>query len=100
MSPFTLLSVIAVCFMIGCSEGKPKYPFLHQIRNARAVAGIESDVLCPRGMMFCPSGNTCCQLRNGQYGCCPKPNAVCCSDGMYCCPEGSTCDDVTGYCIE
>ncbi len=29
---------------------------------------------------FCPEETTCCELINGQYGCCPYPQASCCSD--------------------
>ncbi len=95
MSPYTLLSVVAVCFMIGCTECKPKYPtFLQPLplqRSARAVATMESIVVCPDGGTSCPSGNTCCLLLHGEYGCCPLTNGVCCSDGEHCCPEGYTC---------
>ena len=48
-------------------------------------------VECPDGQSECPSGNTCCKLSSGEYGCCPLPKAVCCSDGVHCCPNGYTC---------
>jgi len=51
---------------------------------------------CPAGT--CPSGDTCCQLSDGTYGCCPYPNADCCSDHAHCCPSGYTCDLSTGQC--
>ncbi|WAQ94948.1 GRN-like protein [Mya arenaria] len=47
----------------------------------------------------CPTGNTCCKLSSGQYGCCPIPNAVCCSDQVHCCPSGTTCDVKEGKCL-
>uniref|UniRef100_A0AC35TKQ0 CHK domain-containing protein n=1 Tax=Rhabditophanes sp. KR3021 TaxID=114890 RepID=A0AC35TKQ0_9BILA len=27
---------------------------------------------------YCPSGNTCCLRRDGEFGCCPRLNGVCC----------------------
>jgi hypothetical protein len=29
-----------------------------------------SNVVCPGGASECPSGQTCCSLGGGQYGCC------------------------------
>lgn len=45
----------------------------------------------------CPDGNTCCKLVQGDFGCCPGPNAVCCPNQRTCCPEGSKCTE-TGDC--
>ena len=50
-----------------------------------------ANVVCPDGQSECPSGNTCCKLSSGQYGCCPLPAATCCSDHLHCCPHGYTC---------
>lgn len=57
-----------------------------------------TDVTCPDGSSSCPTGQTCCKLSSGQYGCCPLPNADCCSDGVHCCPQGYTCDVSKGTC--
>ena len=46
---------------------------------------------CQDGTSECPSGNTCCKLSSGEYGCCPLPKAVCCSDGVHCYPNGYSC---------
>ena len=46
----------------------------------------------------CQTGQTCCKLATGDYGCCPIPKAVCCTDGKHCCPEGTTCDVSAGKC--
>ncbi|KAL8609416.1 hypothetical protein ACOMHN_019905 [Nucella lapillus] len=46
----------------------------------------------------CPSGQTCCKLASGQWGCCPLPQAVCCQDHVHCCPNGYTCDPSSGNC--
>ncbi|XP_062600141.1 progranulin-like isoform X9 [Saccostrea cucullata] len=55
-------------------------------------------VVCPDGQSECKTGQTCCKLSSGQYGCCPLPKAVCCSDGKHCCAEGTTCDVSSGKC--
>ena len=47
----------------------------------------------------CPFGNTCCEMPNYKYGCCPMHNAICCSDGVHCCPEGTHCDLKQGACF-
>jgi len=52
--------------------------------------------ICPSGT--CPSGETCCDTDNGQFGCCPYVNAECCTDHQHCCPKGYTCDTVVGQC--
>nr|XP_032824381.1 progranulin isoform X3 [Petromyzon marinus] len=48
----------------------------------------------------CPDGTTCCQLPQGQWGCCPLPLATCCSDFVHCCPSGYTCDLAQASCIK
>ena len=58
------------------------------------------NVICPDGKSECPSGDTCCQLSSGEWGCCPLPNAVCCSDHEHCCPQGYTCDVSAGTCTK
>ncbi|CAH8555015.1 unnamed protein product [Schistosoma turkestanicum] len=55
--------------------------------------------ICPGGKAKCPDKTTCCELKDGQYGCCPGENAVCCGDGKHCCPQGSTCDLIEGGCV-
>ena len=47
----------------------------------------------------CEDDQTCCELSDGQYGCCPYENAVCCSDHLHCCPEGDICETSSGQCI-
>ncbi|KAK3609314.1 hypothetical protein CHS0354_026234 [Potamilus streckersoni] len=58
------------------------------------------NIICPDGEHECPSGNTCCQLTSGQWGCCPLEKAVCCSDHLHCCPHGTKCDVSEGKCIQ
>ncbi|CAH1788059.1 unnamed protein product [Owenia fusiformis] len=59
---------------------------------------VGQSVKCPDGQSECPSGNTCCHQKTGQYGCCPLPSAVCCDDKIHCCPNGYTCDPSAGTC--
>jgi len=53
---------------------------------------------CPDGT--CSSDETCCQLENGDWGCCPYPKADCCSDHAHCCPGGYKCDLVHQQCVQ
>ncbi|KAH9366263.1 hypothetical protein HPB48_008317 [Haemaphysalis longicornis] len=55
------------------------------------------DVICP-DKHKCLSGQTCCQLSSGKYGCCPLPDAVCCEDHKSCCPQGYVCHVETQTC--
>lgn len=50
----------------------------------------------------CEDGTTCCKTKEGEWACCPLPEAVCCEDFIHCCPHGKkcnlaaqTCDDDT-----
>jgi hypothetical protein len=38
------------------------------------VPAIITDVICPDGQSKCQTGQTCCKLATGDYGCCPIPN--------------------------
>ncbi|KAG7492363.1 hypothetical protein MATL_G00013380 [Megalops atlanticus] len=51
----------------------------------------------------CADGSTCCKTTQGEWACCPLPEAVCCEDHLHCCPHNticnltaSTCDDPSG----
>ena len=46
---------------------------------------------CPDGT-YCGSKETCCEMTDGSYGCCPYKNAVCCEDKSNCCPNGYICN--------
>ncbi|XP_071102590.1 uncharacterized protein [Haliotis cracherodii] len=65
--------------------------------NKRPAVRKVKDVMCDPSH-FCPGNNTCCKRLNGEWACCPVPQAVCCSDHVHCCPEGNTCDLVTKTC--
>ena len=78
-----------------CSNGISTVPML---KKQPALTRLTSpNVVCPDGGE-CSSGQTCCQVGANQYGCCPKPNAVCCNDDKHCCPSGTTCDVSGGTC--
>ena len=76
-----------------CTKGDMTVPFFTKIEAK------PKHVVCPDGS-DCPTGDTCCKLTTGDYGCCPLPNAVCCSDMLHCCPEGDTCDVAAGTCTK
>ncbi|XP_070211267.1 progranulin-like isoform X3 [Littorina saxatilis] len=69
-----------------------------KVDTSSAVTSPVKKVVCPGGGSECPDGNTCCELASGNWGCCPKPNAVCCSDKIHCCPTSYTCDETSGSC--
>ncbi|XP_049522714.1 LOW QUALITY PROTEIN: progranulin-like [Dermacentor silvarum] len=58
---------------------------------------VSDGITCPDGHK-CLSGQTCCQVKSGKYGCCPLPEAVCCSDHRTCCPKGYQCRVATQMC--
>ena len=45
--------------------------------------------ICPDPAVKCAPSQTCCQLFDGSFGCCPFKDAVCCKDGQHCCPSGA-----------
>ncbi|XP_019745510.1 granulin a [Hippocampus comes] len=47
---------------------------------------------------YCEDGTTCCKTAQGDWSCCPLPQAVCCSDLLHCCPQGHTCNLVAQTC--
>ncbi|GFN89781.1 granulin epithelin variant 1, partial [Plakobranchus ocellatus] len=68
-------------------------------QDTRKVAhqGSTNSVSCTDGTK-CPDGNTCCLDAQGEYACCPHPEAVCCDDHVHCCPQNYTCDVKAGKC--
>ncbi|XP_068439394.1 granulin b [Clinocottus analis] len=56
-----------------------------------ALLGLSSAMVCPDGDT-CVNGNTCCKNPQGEYMCCPLPDAECCSDHLHCCYERTRCD--------
>uniref|UniRef100_A0A8C1MQX5 Granulin a n=1 Tax=Cyprinus carpio TaxID=7962 RepID=A0A8C1MQX5_CYPCA len=56
-----------------------------------------SDVPC-NDTAACPDGSTCCKTKEGEWACCPLPEAVCCEDFIHCCPHGQKCNVALGTC--
>ncbi|XP_049323813.1 granulin a isoform X7 [Astyanax mexicanus] len=46
----------------------------------------------------CPDETTCCKDSEGEWKCCPLPQAVCCDDFQHCCPHGKKCNVAAGTC--
>ncbi|KAG1967858.1 progranulin [Pimephales promelas] len=61
------------------------------------VTSVYSDVPC-NDTASCPDGTTCCKTKDGEWACCPLPEAVCCDDFIHCCPHGKTCNVAAGSC--
>ena len=81
-----------------CLQGDSTVPMLKKL--PALSESYSPNVVCPDGQSECASGQTCCKLAKGGYGCCPKPDAVCCSDGKHCCPNGYTCDVSSDKCLQ
>lgn len=60
--------------------------FVISLSYARSV----DDVLCPDNETSCKITQTCCITTDGEYGCCPIPDAICCDDKIHCCPKRYT----------
>lgn len=71
----------------------PKYSHLVKAKNL-------SNVICPDSSFQCPNGYTCCQLPDGDWGCCPFVKATCCEDHLHCCPENMHCDNTSTSCSQ
>jgi hypothetical protein len=56
-----------------------------------SFANTSLSTICPGGSEQCPDLNTCCKLKDGEWGCCPLPGANCCTDQVHCCPDGYDC---------
>merc|ERR1712062_128937 len=56
--------------------------------------------ICLDPAVKCAPSQTCCQLADGSFGCCPFKDAVCCKDGQRCCPSGMRCDVEHGRCLK
>jgi len=64
------------------------------------LTGLVKKVMdnCPTGT--CPTSETCCDIGDGTFGCCPYAGADCCTDHAHCCPNGYMCDLAKGECIK
>ena len=74
-----------------CFKRDSVMPMMKKLSTLRSPSGVKK-VTCSDGRQ-CPDNNTCCELKSGSYGCCPRPNAVCCADETHCCPNGYMCQN-------
>ncbi|XP_048059700.1 granulin a isoform X9 [Megalobrama amblycephala] len=83
-----------------CDDPSGSTPWLEKV-PARPRAGQRStkNVNCDSSHI-CPESNTCCKNIDGDWGCCPMPEAVCCTDGEHCCPAYYKCDVSRVSCIK
>jgi len=77
------------------TKNQPKSPY----QRPGLFSGFKVKKFCPDKHFTCDDTQTCCELQEGGYGCCPLgPDAVCCKDRVHCCPEGTECDVAGGTC--
>ncbi|XP_076609487.1 granulin a [Chaetodon auriga] len=90
----------------GGSEKSPEVtsvpPSEGEVSTSSVTRAAAGDVPCD-DKSACPDNTTCCKTPEGEWSCCPLPEAVCCEDLLHCCPHGKkcnlvamTCDDDTG----
>ncbi|XP_005164021.2 granulin a isoform X2 [Danio rerio] len=78
-------------------EKVPVRPIRKQKVAVTKVSPVSSDIAC-NDTVACPDGSTCCKDKDGDWGCCPLPEAVCCEDFIHCCPHGKKCNVAAGSC--
>ncbi|KAK7498411.1 hypothetical protein BaRGS_00010365, partial [Batillaria attramentaria] len=80
-----------------CRKGDDVVPWMEKVPAfvSENVKAVQCD-----STHECPTGDTCCKLANGNWGCCPVKNAVCCADHVHCCPSGYKCETSTGRCTK
>ncbi|KAK7167651.1 hypothetical protein R3I94_001899 [Phoxinus phoxinus] len=84
-----------------CEDPSGSSPWLEKMPTHPRVAGQRSNenVNCDSSHI-CPESNTCCKNVDGDWACCPLPEAVCCTDGEHCCPAHYSCDVSQVSCIK
>ncbi|XP_052406912.1 granulin a isoform X22 [Carassius gibelio] len=85
-----------------CEDSSGSQPWFEKLPvkliRSQNVA-VTQDVTCD-STKSCPDGSTCCKNKEGGWGCCPLPEAVCCDDFIHCCPHDTTCNVAAGSCDE
>ena len=82
--PYIMFFLQAVCCTDGkhccpegttcdVSQGKCNRGDLTVLDWYEKVPAIVKNVVCPDGQSECKTGQTCCKLSTGNYGCCPIP---------------------------
>ncbi|XP_051987482.1 uncharacterized protein LOC127647338 [Xyrauchen texanus] len=80
-------------------EKVPVQPISSQKVANKQGASVDSDYNVPcNDTAACPDETTCCKTKEGEWACCPLPEAVCCDDFIHCCPHGKICNVAAGSC--
>nr|XP_046271757.1 granulin a [Scatophagus argus] len=80
-----------------CDDDTCSVPWVEKIPALPRQVVQVGNVTCD-STSSCPDGTTCCKNKEGDWSCCPLPEAVCCDDHEHCCPHGTTCDLTTLTC--
>ncbi|KAG0432066.1 hypothetical protein HPB47_021191 [Ixodes persulcatus] len=87
----------------GCVTDNTTLPAIKKIIvpgiKLRPLMAPVTDHECPDGAE-CNDDQTCCELADQSYGCCPYKDAVCCSGRAHCCPNGYACDTEEKKCVK
>uniref|UniRef100_A0A4W6E481 Granulin a n=1 Tax=Lates calcarifer TaxID=8187 RepID=A0A4W6E481_LATCA len=74
-----------------CDDDTCSVPWFKKIPAITKQEVQVGDVTCD-STKSCPDGSTCCKNAEGEWACCPLPEAVCCDDHIHCCPKGKKCN--------
>nr|XP_055050054.1 granulin a isoform X2 [Misgurnus anguillicaudatus] len=83
-----------------CDDPSGSVPWFEKLpTRPREGLGSHENMSCDSSHS-CPESNTCCKNIDGDWNCCPMPEAVCCKDGDHCCPAGYECDVIKVTCVK
>ncbi|XP_026876119.2 granulin b [Electrophorus electricus] len=80
-----------------CNSANETKPWATKIQPVFHPKTTVRSVPCNKSVV-CESGSTCCKREDGDWACCPLPEAVCCEDHIHCCPHNTVCDLSEGMC--
>ena len=86
---YICIYVVVLCF---CKVSKLSSSLSVYVEAETYRIGVSATHLCPNPEDQCLDGQTCCQISETDYGCCPFAQAVCCKDMAHCCPHNTLCD--------
>ena len=86
---YICIYVVVLCF---CKVSKLSSSLSVYVEAETYRIGVSATHLCPNPEDQCLDGQTCCQISETDYGCCPFAQAVCCKDMAHCCPQNTLCD--------
>uniref|UniRef100_A0A3Q3QAQ1 Granulins domain-containing protein n=1 Tax=Monopterus albus TaxID=43700 RepID=A0A3Q3QAQ1_MONAL len=82
-----------------CDDGKSSVPWMEKVPAVSKQGAQVQDVPC-NSTVSCRDGSTCCKNKDGDWACCPLPEAVCCADGSHCCPAHYKCNEEKTTCTK